>query len=190
MKLTMHKSILLVAALGTMISACATNRTFGGGVDDVAADFNLRARLFDDGLYDYSDVDLTVFEGRVLVTGTMRTAEGKNHVQDLVLRSAGVEEVMNEIIVGEKTPFSQGTSDAVIDEKLAFALLADNAVYRANYDIAVSNGIVYIIGVAQGPTELARVTDHARNIRGVQRVVSHVLYVGDPRRQTRSSARG
>ena len=188
MRLTFIKAFLLAAAASTMIAGCATNRTFGGSVDDVAADLNLRARLFDDGLYDYSDVDLTVYEGRVLLTGTMRTREGKRHLEELALRSANVEEVMNEIFIGPKTTFNQGTSDALIDEKLGFALLADNGVYRANYQIAVSGGIVYILGVSQGPAELTRVTDHARNIRGVRKVISHVLYVGDPRRQTRATA--
>ncbi|MCI5045537.1 MAG: BON domain-containing protein [Aquisalinus sp.] len=189
MRLSLFKGLLVAAAASVMITGCATNRTFGGGVDDVTADINLRARLFDDGLYDYSDVDLTVYEGRVLLTGTMRTREGKKHLEQLAARSANVEEVMNEIIIGQKTPFNQGTSDALIDEKLGFALLADNGVYRANYQIAVSGGIVYLLGVAQGPAELTRVTDHARNIRGVNKVVSHVLYVGDPRRQTRAASR-
>ncbi len=183
------KILLVVGAFSLATSACVTNRTFGGGVDDVSAGINLKARLFGDGFYNYGDVDLTVYEGRVLLTGTMSTEAGKQHLQQLASNSANVEEVLNEIVVGQRTTFNQTSSDVLIDEKLGFALLADNGVYRANYQIAVSGGVVYIMGIAQGPNELIRVTDHARNIRGVQRVVSHVLYVGDPKRETRSAGR-
>ena len=36
------------------------------------------------------------------------------------------------------------------------------------------NGTVYLIGVAQSQKELDRVRDHARQIRYVRRIVSHV----------------
>ena len=43
-----------------------------------------------------------------------------------------------------------------------------------NYSVETVNGIVYLIGIAQDEGELTRVTDYARNIGGVVKVVSHV----------------
>lgn len=178
-KITLLLSILVLA-----LSGCVQNRTFGGNVDDLSSDMSLKGKLFRDGMYNYADVDITVFGGRLLLTGTMRTEQGKAHAGALAANARNVAEVVNEIGVGSRTPFRQGLSDAGIDSKLAVALLADNGVYRGNYQIAVSGGTVYLLGVAQGPNELARVTGHARSVRGVKSVVSHVIYVGDPRRAT------
>ena len=179
-------TFIALAALALTAPACVQNRTAGGNVDDLTSDVSLKGKLLKDGLYDYSDVDITVFEGRLLLTGTMRSEEGKAHAGQIAEKAQNVSEVINEVSIGSRTTFRQGTSDASIDSKLGLALLADNGVYRGNYQIAVSGGTVYLLGVAQGPTELARVTEHARTISGVNSVVSHVIYVGDPRRQTRA----
>lgn len=179
-------SLLAAAAFSLSATACVQNRTIGGGVDDTTSDVSLKTKFLQDGKYDYSDVDITVFEGRIMLTGSMQTLEGKQHVAVLAGKATNVQEVLDEIEVGMRTPFQQGTTDALIDEKLGFALLADNGIIRGNYQIAVSHGVVYLLGVAQGPEELKRVTEHARTIKGVRKVVSHVIYVGDPRRQTRA----
>ena len=175
---------IIVAAL-IITAGCAQNRTPGGIVDDATADATVKTQLLRDGLYDYSDVDLTLFEGRLMLTGTMRTQEGKEHVAALGRRANQVTQVINEIVLAEKTGYRQGAKDALIDRQLATALLTDTGVIRQNYQFAVSNGVVYLIGVAQGPTELTRATEQARRIDGVKRVVSHVIYVGDPSRATR-----
>ncbi|MFN3401475.1 MAG: BON domain-containing protein [Ferrovibrio sp.] len=45
------------------------------------------------------------------------------------------------------------------------------------------NGTVYLIGLAQNDAEIVKVTDHARTIKGVRKVVSHVWLKTDPRRR-------
>ncbi|NHK28187.1 BON domain-containing protein [Parvularcula flava] len=179
------KALIALCAATMLATGCAQNRTIGGNVDDAAADIALKANLVKDEKYDYSDVDITVFEARVMLTGSMRTEEGKAHLERLAQNSPNVKQVINEIIVGEKTSFQQGTRDALIDQRLAAALLTDTGVVRRNYQFTVSNGVVYMLGVAQGPTELTRATEQARRIDGVKKVVSHVMYVGDPSRVTR-----
>ena len=112
------KAALAICVLGMLTTGCVTNRTVGGGVDDVAADINLRSRLLGDNLYDYSDVDLTIYEGRLMLTGSMLSEDGKNHVNELAKRAPNVKEVLDELVISQKTTFGQGTSDALIDEKL------------------------------------------------------------------------
>lgn len=177
-------ALMAVALLGT--TACVQNRTIGSTVDDTTSDVSIKTKLLQDGKYDYSDVDVTVFEGRMMLTGTMRTADGRDHVVRLANKATNVTEVLDEIVVGGRTSTNQGLIDGRIDVQLATALRFDNGVKRGNYQIAVSNGVVYLLGVAQGPNELKRATDHARTINGVTKVVSHVIYVGDPRRATRA----
>ncbi|MEM9421995.1 MAG: BON domain-containing protein, partial [Pseudomonadota bacterium] len=122
-------------------------------------------------------------EGRVLLTGTVRSEEARLALTDKASRMTLISEVLNEVIVGAGTPVGQGAKDALIDQRLSAALVADNAVYSGNYKFSISSGTVYLLGVAQGPGELSRVTGHAQAVDGVRNVVSHVIFVGDPRRR-------
>jgi len=46
------------------------------------------------------------------------------------------------------------------------------------------NGVVYLFGIAQSQKELDRATGHARNVKGVVKVVSHVILKTDPKRNS------
>ena len=174
--------IALAAVSLSLLAGCVQNRTLGEGIDDVGADLNIKQRLLRDRTIDASDVDVSVFEGRVLLAGTVPSEE---HRARLVQKARGVpsvREVIDEVRIGGQTKPAQGARDAVIDTKLGTAMKADNGVYRENYQIVVSQGTVYLLGVAQGPNELDRVVGRARSVEGARDVVSHVVFVGDPRR--------
>ena len=53
-----------------------------------------------------------------------------------------------------------------------------------NYTIETVNRIVYLMGIAQDQAEIDRVTTHARQVRYVRRVVSHVQLKNDPHRKS------
>ncbi|WOI53521.1 BON domain-containing protein [Parvularcula sp. LCG005] len=173
---------LTVLAIALSMTACVTNRSLGEGLDDSASNLTLKRYLFADNAHDYGDVDITVFESRLLLSGTVRTTEARRALAQKAAMVSTVDDVLNEVIVGPKTGIRQGAADALIDERLGAALLADNGVFSSNYKIAVSQGTVYLLGVAQGPEELGRVTGQAQAISGVKNIVSHVIYVGDPKR--------
>ena len=175
---------LLAAVTLLGLPGCVQNRTLGEGIDDVGADLNLKRRLLTDRSIDTSDVDVSIFEGRVLLAGTVPSAEHKAALVEKARAVPSVREVIDEVRVGGQTKPGQGARDALIDERLGTALLADNGVYRGNYQIIVSQGTVFLLGVAQGPNELERVVGHAQSVDGVRDVVSHVVFVGDPRRDT------
>ena len=177
------RSILAGTAL-VLLAACVQNRTLGEGIDDVGADLNLKRQLLFDGDLKTADVDLTVFEGRLLLAGTVPSEADYQGLLQRARRVGSIREVIDEVRIGPKTTRSQGAKDVVIDQKLGAALLTDNGVIRNNYQIVVSQGTVYLLGVAQGPNELERVTGHAASVDGVEGVVSHVVFVGDPKRQT------
>lgn len=165
-----------------VLAACVQNRTLGDRLDDSAASLNLKSSLLFNREVDTSDLDMTIFEGRLLLTGTVRSDADKMLVEERAARVPQVREVINELQVGPKTGFGRGTRDAWIDNKLETALIADTGVTAGNYRVLVSQGTVYLLGVAQGPNELRRVTAQAAAIDGVNEVVSHVIYLRDPRR--------
>lgn len=165
--------LLAVAVAGMAVTGCAS-RSVGEAFTDASSDMNVRTRLLKDRQHDYSDVDVTVFGHRLMLTGSMHSPEGRRHLDELARRTPDITEVIDEIRIGDPTASGQGAKDSLIDERLSALLLTDGGVTRRNYEIAVSNGVVYILGEARSPEEAGRVTEHARKISGVREVVSHI----------------
>lgn len=163
----------LVAAVA--LAACASSRSLDDSVGDLAANANLKGVLFTDRSHDYSDVDITLFEGRLMLTGGMRSEAGRAKLIENAQAADGVEEVIDEIFVGDKTPIGQGLEDARLDQVLRARLIADGTVTSSRYKIAVSRGTVYLLGAARNERELNEALEVARATGGVQKVVSHVI---------------
>ena len=174
--------IITAAAAAIALGACASSKTMGESLDDFSAAQTVRAKLFGDRSYDYGDVDITLYEGRLMLTGTMRSEEGRKKLIANAWKADNVNQVIDEIFVGDKTPRGQGFSDSRIDQAINVKLLSDRGLSSADYKVAVSGGVVYILGVARDEVALNRALNHARSTSGVKKVVSHVIYKDDPSR--------
>ncbi len=172
-------------AVCAMLAACASSRTPGASVDDLNANASLKSVLLSDRTHDYSDIDMTIFEGRLLLTGTMPSDEGRQKLVANAWKAKNITQVIDEVIIADKTSFAQGAKDGRIDRAIKTKLLTDRGVTSRNFKIAVSRGVVYLLGVARDQVELDRVINSARSTAGVEKVVSHVLYQGDPSRNVR-----
>jgi osmotically-inducible protein OsmY len=89
---------------------------------------------------------------------------------------------MNEIQVTPGGDIFDYGHDAGITAKLRAEIFNDAKIRDINYVVETVNSVVYLMGIARTEKEIARVIDHARDVTGVRRVVSHVLTQDDPRR--------
>jgi osmotically-inducible protein OsmY len=127
------------------------------------------------------DLTATVYDGRVLITGRVPKEEWRAEAVKRAWKADGVKEVYDEIEVGPDTHFMDEARDTAISVRLRNDLVFDQYVKSINYTIRTENGVVYIIGTARSQQELNRVTDYARNIPNVRRVVSYVrIRTGEP----------
>lgn len=163
------------ALLIALAAACASSRNLDESFTDIGADSELKAVLFADRKHDYGDVDLTIYEGRLLLTGTMRSEEGRQRLIENAWKAGGVDQVIDEIVVGGKTSFGQGVEDARIEASLRSKLVFEGGVKSANFKIAVSGGVVFLLGATMSERSLNEALDLARSTGGVEKVVSHVL---------------
>ena len=172
----MFTTLLRITFLCVMFSAaaCASSRSLDDSLSDIAGNADLKAVLFTDRSHDYGDIDITLFEGRLMLTGAMRTEKGRAKLIENARKADGVAQVIDEVVIGERTSFGQGLADTRIDQTLKAKLLTDDDVKSTRYKIAVSQGTVYLIGAARTETELNEVISLARTIGGVKKVVSHV----------------
>ena len=172
------KTPLILSALAVgatlALSACASSRSLGESITDISADAQLKGVLLADRSHDYADIDLTVYEGTLLLTGTMRTTEGRDALIANAWKAGGVEKVIDEVVVGEKTSFGQGVEDSRIEAALRARFITDENVKSGDFKIAVSGGAVYLLGAARDAGQIARANEIASGLTGVSRVVSHV----------------
>lgn len=135
------------------------------------------------------DLDATVYEGRVLLTGRVPSEEWRQEAVKRTWQVGGVKEVYDEIEVGPDPGTMQSARDTIATGRLRTELIADGDVRSINYTITTVNGVVYIIGSARSQAELDRVTDYARNLSNVRRVVSYVrIRPGEPAAQPVAAA--
>lgn len=126
------------------------------------------------------DFNVTVYQGRTLLTGTAPTPQIKAEAADIASRVPGVRAVYNEIEVAPyETPWDSA-KDAWITARVRSDLVFSN-IRSVNYTVETVDHSVYLIGSARSQAELDHATGLARTVPGVRRVVSYVeIRPGEP----------
>ena len=148
------------------------------GADGLARDFaittDLRQKLEKTDPKLAAAVTVTVYDGRVLLTGQVPAPEMKMAAGRLAREDSRVRAVYDEIEVAGNDTFFDGAKDAWIGTQVRSEMVLDSRHQGRQLQIETENGSVYLIGMARSPQELQNVTDIARRVRGVKRVVSYV----------------
>ena len=166
---------LLGSLLFLVAAGCASSPNLDKAFTDIGADASLKGVLFADRSHDYGDIDITVFEGRLMLTGTMKSEEGHKKLVENAWKADGIDQVIDEILVGDGTSLGQGIEDSRIDATLRARLIGDGDVKAGQFKASVSKGVIYLLGVTRSDQDLNAALDIARSIGGVEKVVSHVL---------------
>lgn len=155
------------------------------GVNTQFSDAALKASINDKWARYSGDMQrqlsLSVYDGRVLITGTVSNPEWKTEAVRLAWAVKDVKEVNSEIELAANAGIGDTARDEMITTRLRSAILFDSQIRSVNYTIDTVNGSVYLSGSARSQGELDKVTNYARNIPNVKRVVSYVrIRPGEP----------
>ena len=171
-------------SVGASVAAAASEER---GLNNVARDLAIRTQIsalwLDHSEALLTSADISISEGRVLLTGSVPTPKMRVDAVRLAWKAAGVKEVINEIQATSSGETSGFARDGWISTKLKARLTLDNQVVSINYSIDTVSGTIYLMGIAQNAAELERVRNHARQIKYVRRIVSHAIMKNDPRRK-------
>lgn len=170
---------LVGAAAGKAASVGAQERTVGNAVDDTWISLKISDRWFRHSEAMFNALDLTVTEGKVLITGKVDNPDWRVDAVRLAWQVPGVREVINEIDLSKSDGIRGYARDSRIIAELRTKILFDRNIKSINYTIETVGGVVYLMGVARTQQELDRVVDHARNIASVRKVVSYVRLRGE-----------
>jgi osmotically-inducible protein OsmY len=153
-----------------------------GGIRGAADDIRIKALISDKWFrYDlktFAKLNLTVDQGRVLITGVVQDPDARVEAVRLAWQVEGVQQVINEIRVADSDGLPGFVRDEWITTRLRTALMFDKQVQSINYSIETVQGNVYLMGAANSQAELDRVIEVARTIPNVQQVVSYVKLRG------------
>jgi len=132
-------------------------------------------------------VDITVNEGRILLTGIVENEQNAKKAVNIAWKVKNVKEVIDEIqIVKNFRIFrtsNQYLKDTAITSNIASKLLFAKKIASINYQVITVNSVVYILGTANSQSEMNKVNNIAAKVKGVNRVVSHVILKNDKRRR-------
>ena len=162
MKTSFFTLLLLASAL--FLSSCSTvgmatgaGATVGvaaaseGGLKGTWDDFTIQAQINELWLsHDFEmfrKLDLTVNQGRVLITGVVQNPEHRVEAVRLAWQPNGVQQVINEIKVADSDGVIGFAKDTWIATRLRTAITLNRDVQSINYNIDVVQGTVYLMGV-------------------------------------------
>lgn len=171
----------LAAGAGASLGIAASRE---GGISGAASDIRIKTMIsekwFKYDLKTFGKLNLTVDQGRVLITGVVQNPENRVEAVRLAWQVEGVKQVINEIRVADSEGAQGYIRDKWISTRLRTALTFDGDVQSINYSIETVQGVVYLMGIARGRAELDRVIEIAGTIPHVQQVISYVKVPGEP----------
>ena len=131
----------------------------------------------------FSSVDVIIIEQRVMMIGNVESQE----LRDLASQAAWeispkIKDVLNEITIGEKSTIISEAKDARISLSLSGLLIGDSDISDINFNHSVSEQVIFLIGIAQNDEELNKVINHARTVKGVKKVINHIILKSSKKR--------
>ena len=119
-------------------------------------------------------VDVETREGVVYLNGVVDTEEARREAARVAWRTEGVNGVVNDLTVGERTVGSW-VDDVMISSKVKSKLIANTEVRAGDIDVSSSQGVVTLIGRVHSEAIKSTAERLARDTRGVKDVNNELL---------------
>ena len=160
----------LLIVLVLAFSGCAT--TSVSNTFDDTQNISLAKRRIADahpGL-DSANINVTSYNGVVLITGQVPNAELIGLATSAVEPLRNVKRVHNELEVAPKTTLISRTNDSWITTKVKSALLSNETAQATSIRVVTEAGVVFMMGlVTQAEADAA--VEAASTVKGVQKIV-------------------
>lgn len=168
------------AAVGVM--SAHDRRSTGTQTDDETIEWKAALRV-PDQYKNFSHVNFTAFNKRLLITGEVPNAEVKAVIEAEARKVDGVREVYNELGVGPVSSLGNRSNDSFITSKLKARLVDSNQISANHIKVVTERGIAHLLGIVS-EREAKVAVAVARTTSGVLKVVNllEVIDEGEARR--------
>ena len=168
---------ILATGGGSAMVIAEGERSMGSVVDDATIKVNIAAKFISSEDNLFVNISTTVLEGRVLLTGLVDKQEIRIDAVRRVWEVDGVQEVINEIQVGNRDSLKEYANDLWINTQ-AKGLAAKVVGLRVvGYNFETIQGKVYIAGITSKPEQLEDLIDAVKTVKGVKEIVNYVIIV-------------
>ncbi|MBF0437859.1 MAG: BON domain-containing protein [Magnetococcales bacterium] len=148
-------------------------RSPDAAIEDNLLAMKLRSYYMRSDKVSLANINVSVYQGEVLLTGTAASQEEIDTALDIAKNTRGVGKVHSELKVQHAT-LGDHTKDAWYTNEVKVRLLADEYVRGLDIRVETTKGIVYLTGTAQSVAERTRAIEIARQVSGVKEVVSYI----------------
>ena len=167
-------NILASGGATTMVVA-EGDRSLGTVVDDATIKINIASKFISSEDNLFIDLNTTVLEGRVLLTGLVNNQEIRIDAVRRTWEVEGVNEVINEIQIGNRASLKEYGKDLWINTQVK-ALAAKTIGLRSfAYNFETIQGKVYIAGITSRPEHVDELIEIVKTIKGVTEIVNYVV---------------
>ena len=165
--------VLATGGATTMVVA-EGDRSLGEVVDDTTIKVNIAAKFIgDDNLF--INVNTTVLEGRVLLTGLVDNQEIRINAVRYVWEVNGVNEVINEIQIGNRETIKDYASDLWINTQAKGLAAKIMGLRSIAYNFETIQGTIYVAGITKDSDSLEQLISSLKTIKGVNEIVNYVI---------------
>ena len=168
-------SSILATGGSTAMVVAEGDRSLGTFVDDATIKVNLAAKFLGSNNDIFVNVNTSVLEGRVLLTGLVDNQEIRINAVRLVWEVEGVKEVVNEIEVGNRDGLKDYASDLWINTQARGVAAKTIGLRSVAYNFETINGKVYLAGITSKPEQMKELIDAVKTIKGVKEIVNYVI---------------
>ena len=166
----------IVTGAATGASVIHDRRSAGAVLDDQGIEFKSSYALFSNkDIYNQSHINVTSYNGVVLVTGETPTEALKQQVSSEIKAIPKVRRIHNELMIAAPSALPSRSSDAWITSKIKAKMTTDKRIDPFYVKVVTEHGIVYLMGVLSH-SEADIATEIVTQSAGVQRVVKIFEY--------------
>ena len=166
---------VLASGGATTMVVAEGDKSIGSTIDDATIKLGISGKFITSENQLFLNVDTKVIEGRVLLTGIVENQEIRIEAVRKVWEVAGVQEVINEIEIGDKTTIKEYANDLWITTQIK-AVAAKNIGLRSlSYNFESIRGKVYVAGITSRPEQVDTLINSIKTIKGVKEIVNYVI---------------
>ncbi len=183
-------TLILVAALGTQLTACvpvvaggaaagglmaADRRSTGAYLED--QEIELKAeKAISDNLKENVHANVTSYNRRVLITGEVSNEANKAKAESLVKPIQNVNRINNQLVIGANSTISSRTNDTYITSKVKTKFISENKFAANLVKVVTENGTVFLMGMVTHK-EGDDAGEIASKVSDVKKVVKDFEYI-------------
>ena len=150
-------------------------RSIGTVIDDATIKVNIAAKFLNSENNLFVNINTSVLEGRILLTGLVDNQELRIEAVRLVWEIEGVIEVVNEIEIGNRESIKDYAKDLWINTQARGVAAKTIGLRVVAYNFETINGKIYIAGITTKPDQLDMLIESLKTIKGVTEIVNYVI---------------